>query len=406
MMRGPILVVNAGSSSIKFSAYRADDAHAPTLRFKGQVERIGSAPRMAAYDADGSTIAERRWPRDNSLDHEAIFEVLTAWIREQIGGQPPLAVGHRIVHGGPTFTGPMRVDATVLSELEALCPLAPLHQPHNLAAVRAIAAIAPSLPQVACFDTAFHHSQPDIARRFALPGELHDAGVRRYGFHGLSYEYTASALRERAPAVVRGRVIVAHLGAGASLCAMRDGKSVDTTMGFTALDGVPMATRCGALDPGVILYLLRERGMDADAVEDLLYHRSGLLGVSGLSGDMRVLLASEAACAKEAVDLFVYRICREVGALAAVMDGLDGLVFTAGIGEHSPEIRRQICERSRWLGLRLDPEANVRGDECISTPDSRVSVWAIPTNEELMIVRHTLQVLGIDSASAASRRAH
>jgi acetate kinase len=397
-MDGPILVVNAGSSSIKFSAYCAEDGRSAALQFKGQVEGIGSAPHMAAYRTDGTKIAERRWPGGSGLGHEAVFGVLTGWIKEHLD-QVPVAVGHRIVHGGLRFAGPVRIDQDVLGALDALCPLAPLHQPHNLAAVRAIAAIAPSLPQVACFDTAFHHSQPEVARRFALPRALDDAGVRRYGFHGLSYEYIASALRLRAPAVACGRIIVAHLGAGASLCAMRDGKSVDTTMGFTALDGLPMATRCGALDPGVILYLLRDRGMNADGVEDLLYHRSGLLGVSGLSGDMRELLASEATRAKEAVDLFVYRICREIGALAATLDGLDGLVFTAGIGEHSPEIRRMVCERSRWLGVRLDLAANERSEECISVPDSRVSAWAIPTDEQLMIVRHTIKVLGIDTAN-------
>ena len=400
-MRGPILVVNAGSSSIKFSAYHAENERSATLQFKGQVEGIGSAPHMTAHDAQGTVIAEQRWPRGDAVTHEAIFEVLGGWIREHLGGQAPIAVGHRIVHGGPRFAGSVRIDSRVLSELEALCPLAPLHQPHHLAAVRAIAAIAPSLPQIACFDTSFHHGQPEIARRFALPGELYDAGVRRYGFHGLSYEYIASALRERAPAVARGRVIVAHLGAGASLCAMRDGQSVDTTMGFTALDGLPMATRCGALDPGVILYLLQARGMNAGSIEDLLYHRSGLLGVSGLSGDMRELLASTEARARQAVDLFVHRICREVGALTASLGGLDGLVFTAGIGEHSPEIRRRVCEKSAWLGVRLDAAANDRGAERISAADSRVSVWAIPTDEELTIVRQTIAVLGIDSAAPA-----
>jgi acetate kinase len=397
-MGGPILVVNAGSSSIKFSAYGAENGRAAALRFKGQVEGIGSAPHMIARDADGATIAERRWPRGSSLDHEEVFGVVAGWVKEHTGGQEPIAVGHRIVHGGLRFAGPVRIDPQVLDALDVLCPLAPLHQPHNLAAVRAIAAIAPMLPQVGCFDTAFHHGQPEVARRFALPRELHDAGVRRYGFHGLSYEYIASELRARAPAVARGRVIAAHLGAGASLCAMLDGESVDTTMGFTALDGLPMATRCGALDPGAILYLLQERRMDADAIESLLYHRSGLLGVSGISSDMRELLASNASGAKEAVELFVYRICREIGALTASLGGLDGLAFTAGIGEHSPEVRRRVCERSSWLGVRLDPSANERGEGCISAPDSRVSVWAIPTNEELTIVRHTIEVLGIDRA--------
>lgn len=270
-MHEPILAVNAGSSS-KFSAYSARDQHDLALLFKGQVEGIGSAPHMAAKDADGKTIAEKQLPHDTT--HEALFEYLIGWVEAHLGGQKPAAVGHRVVHGGTAFSAPARIDAAVLDTLQSLCPLAPLHQPHNLAAIRAIAAISPSLPQVACFDTAFHHGQPPVAQRFALPRELHEAGIRRYGFHGLSYDYIASALRERPPDVADGRVVVAHLGAGASLCAMLGGKSIDTTMGFTALDGLPMGTRCGALDPGVILYLLRERGMDADRIEDLLYHHS------------------------------------------------------------------------------------------------------------------------------------
>lgn len=399
-MGGPILVVNAGSSSVKFSAYRAENGGAATLQFKGQLEGIGTAPRMIAYGAGGEKIAEQRWPGGSGgFDHEAAFSLLTGWVKEHLD-QAPVAVGHRIVHGGTRFAGPVRIDQDVLAELDKLCPLAPLHQPHNLAAVRAVAAIAPSLPQVACFDTAFHQSQPEVARRFALPRELHDAGVRRYGFHGLSYEYIASALRARAPAIARSRVIVAHLGAGASLCAMLDGQSIDTTMGFTALDGLPMGTRCGALDPGVILYLLRERGMSADAIETLLYNRSGLLGVSGIGRDMRELLASSDSRAKEAVELFVYRIAREIGALTASLGGLDGLVFTAGIGEHAAEIRRLVCERSRWLGIRLNPAANESGVECISAPDSAVSVWAIPTDEEAMIVKQTIGVLGVEVAAA------
>jgi acetate kinase len=305
-------------------------------------------------------------------------------VEAHLDGQKPAAVGHRVVHGGTAFSAPVRIDAAVLDTLQRLWPLAPLHQPHNLAAIRAIAAISPSLPQVACFDTAFHHGKPPVAQRFALPRELHEAGIRRYGFHGLSYDIGA-ALRERAPDVAGGRVVVAHLGAGASLCAMLGGKSIDTTMGFTALDGLPMGTRCGALDPGVILYLLRERGTDADRIEDLLYHHSGLLGISGLSSDMRELLGSHDQRAEDAVDLFVYCIARELGALAATLGGLDGLVFTAGIGEHAPEIRRRVCGRSAWLGIVLDLDANERGDECISTATSRVSVWRITTDEERVI---------------------
>ncbi len=402
-MNGAILVVNAGSSSIKFSGYTATDEQEPTLLFKGQIEGIGSAPHMAAKDANGTTIAEKRWPNGAKADHEALFDGLFGWMEAHLGGRKLGAVGHRVLHGGIAFAAPTRIDAAVLATLQSLCPLAPLHQPHNLAAIRAIAALSPSLPQVACFDTAFHHDQAPVVQRFALPRELHEAGIRRYGFHGLSYDYIASVLRERAPAIASGRVVVAHLGAGASLCAMLDGKSVDTTMGFTALDGLPMGTRCGALDPGVILYLVRERGMDADRVEELLYHRSGLLGVSGLSSDMRELLGSHDHHAMEAVDLFVYRIARELGALVATLGGLDGLVFTAGIGEHAPEIRRLVCERSRWLGITLDPGANERGDGCVSAAASRVSVWAIPTDEERMIVRHTVEALGIQGATRPSQ---
>lgn len=346
-------------------------------------------------------MAEEQLPPD--MTHETLFEYLIGWIEPHLGGQKPAAIGHRVVHGGTAFSAPARIDAVVLDTLQSLCALAPLHQPHNLAAIRAIVAIAPSLPQIACFDTAFHRGQPPVVQRYALPRELHEAGVRRYGFHGLSYDYIASALRERAPEVAKGSVVAAHLGAGASLCAMLDGKSIDTTMGFTALDGLPMGTRCGALDPGVILYLLRERGMDADRIEDLLYHHSGLLGVSSLSSDMRELLGSHDRYAEEAIDLFVYRIARELGAMAASLGGLDGFVFTAGIGEHAPEIRQRVCERSHWLGIMLDPEANERGDECISTATSRVSVWVIPTDEEEVIARYTIGMLEGATGSCGSQ---
>jgi acetate kinase len=392
-MQGSILVVNAGSSSIKFSGYAAMDEGEPELLFKGQIESVGSAPHMTAKDATGAMIAEKRWPHGAKSDHETLFDELIGWMEAHLEGRQPIAVGHRVVHGGTAFAAATWIDAAVLATLESLCPLAPLHQPHNLAAIRTISAISPALPQVACFDTSFHRDQPSVAQRFALPRALHDAGIRRYGFHGLSYDYIASALRERAPDIVRGRVVVAHLGAGASMCAMLDGKSAATTMSFTALDGLPMGTRCGALDPGVILYLLRERIIDADRIEDLLYHESGLLGVSGLSADMRELLGSDDPRAAEAIHLFVYRIARELGSLVAALGGLDGLVFTAGIGEHSPEIRRRVCELSRWLGLILDPAANERGGECISAAESRVSVWVLPTDEERMIARQTIEVL-------------
>jgi len=401
-MNGPILVVNAGSSSIKFSAYSAVGKEETALLFKGEIEGIGSgAPHMTAMDRKGATIVEKRWARSAKPDHKAVLTTLIGWTEAHLGGQQPVAVGHRVVHGGTTFAAPTRIDAAVLAKLELLCPLAPLHEPHNLAAIRAIASAHPSLPQVACFDTAFHHDLPQVAQRFALPHELHEAGIRRYGFHGLSYDYIASTLRERAPDVARGRVVVAHLGAGASMCAMHNGKSMDTTMGFTALDGLPMGTRCGALDPGVIFYLLRERGMDADGIEHLLYHDSGLLGVSGLSSDMRELLGSSDRRAEQAVELFVYRIARELGALVATLGGLDGLVFTAGIGEHAAEIRRRVCERSRWLGINLDPDANEQGKARISTATSRVAVWVIPTDEERMIARYTIRTLAMPDGGDA-----
>jgi acetate kinase len=392
-MEGPILVVNAGSSSIKFSGYAAMDQQEPTLLFRGQIEGVGTTPHMIAKDAAGASIAEKRWPRGARSDHEALFDYLIRWMEAHLGDREPIAVGHRVVHGGTDFAAATRIDAAVLAALESLCPLAPLHQPHNLAAIRAIAAVSSTLPQVACFDTAFHRDRPAVAQRFALPRELHEAGIRRYGFHGISHDYIASALRERAPELARGRVVVAHLGAGASMCAMRAGKSIDTTMAFTALDGLPMATRCGALDPGVILYLLQQRGMSVERIEQLLYHESGLLAVSGQSADMRELLGSQDARAAQAVELFVYRIARELGALAAALGGLDGLVFTAGIGEHAPEIRRRVCDMSRWLGIVLDPVANKRGKERISAAESHVGVWALPTDEERMIARQTIEVL-------------
>ena len=391
-MADAIVVLNAGSSSLKFSVFLDGEPPEPLLR--GQLEAILTAPRFVAKDGAGHTVGEQSWKAGTRLGHEGAVEFLFRWGRGgALAGHRIAAAGHRVVHGGVRYDRPALVDDAVLAALEALVPLAPLHQPHNLAAIRAVAAAAPGLPQVACFDTSFHRAQPAVAQAFALPRRYADEGVRRYGFHGLSYEYIASALRQRAPALAAGRVIVAHLGAGASLCAMRDGKSIDTTMGFTALDGLPMGTRCGSLDPGVVLYLLRERGMSADAIEKLLYQKSGLLGVSGLSADMRVLLASSEGAAKDAVELFVSRIAREIGALAASLGGLDGLVFTAGIGEHSPEIRRRVCEKSAWLGLRLDSAANACSEACISAADSRVSIWALPTDEELMIVRHTIDVL-------------
>jgi len=302
-------------------------------------------------------------------------------------------VGHRVVQGGLEYPAPVRVDATVLSVLERFVPLMPLHQPHNLAPIRLLLERVPELPQVACFDTSFHRSNPELAQMFALPAELHAAGVRRYGFHGLSYEYVASVLPRYAAAAATGRTIVLHLGNGASMCALQGGRSVASTMGFTGVEGLPMGTRSGTLDPGVMLYLMDQRGMDARAIERLIYTQSGLLGVSGVSGDMRTLLASDEPRARLAIDLFLYRIRRELGSLAAALGGLDALVFTGGIGEHAAPIRAGVCRDAGWLGVELDAEANLRDGPCISTPGSRVQAWVIPTNEELMIARHTRRLV-------------
>jgi len=390
-MPDAILVLNAGSSSIKLSLFERG-AGDPSLVAGGQVAGLSTAPVFGAKDADGNTVGERRWQAPIGHD-EALAHVLE-WVRARYADAYTLAaVGHRVVHGGSAFAAPVRVDADVLAALERLVPLAPLHLPHNLAPMRALLARAPAVPQVACFDTAMHRTQARLARMFALPAELEDAGVLRYGFHGLSYEYVAGVLPGLDARAARGRTIVLHLGNGASLCALAGGRSVATTMGFTALDGVPMGTRCGALDPGVLLYLMRERGMDARSLETLLYERSGLLGVSGVSSDMRALAASQDPRAALAVDLFVYRIGREVGSLAAALGGLDALVFTAGIGEHQASIRAAVCRGAAWLGLELDEKANDTHGPRISTPASRVSAWVVPTNEELVIARHTRDVL-------------
>ncbi len=370
-MGGAVLALNAGSSSIKFALFAVRGTEEPVLLSKGQVEGIGTAPHFTAQDPAGAVLEERRWP--GGADHGTVLQALLAWIQAQPGCEALVAAGHRVVHGGRDFTAPVRLTGDVVAALDRLTPLAPLHQPHSLAPIRALMALRPELAQVACFDTAFHHTMPPVATRFALPRAFEDEGVRRYGFHGLSYEYIARALRQASPGLARGRVIVAHLGNGASLCAMRDGVSVDTTMGFTALDGLVMGTRCGTIDAGVVLYLLQQKGLGADEVEALLYRQSGLLGVSGLSSDMRVLVGSREARARDAIELFVFRIARETAALAASLGGLDGFVFTGGIGEHSAEIRALVTERLRWMG----------------TLDIRV----IPTDEEAMIARHTLDCM-------------
>jgi acetate kinase len=391
-MADAILTINAGSSSLKFSLYRVGGDGRQALAIKGEIEGIGTEPHMTAEDAEGKVLDDRPWPGAAGMD-QALFRELGDWLRAQQGDLTLRGVGHRVVHGGTEFTAPVRIDDAVLAKLDALCPLAPLHQPHNLAGIRAVAASQPDLPQVACFDTAFHRAHPELADWFALPRRFHDDGIRRYGFHGLSYEYIAGTLSTVASELKDARVVVAHLGNGASMCAMQAGRSIDSTMSFTALDGLPMGTRCGALDPGVVLHLIRAYGMDADAIEAMLYHDCGLKGVSGLSNDMRDLLASDDPHVAQAIDLFVWHIARELGALSAVLGGLDALVFTAGIGERSPEIREKVCARAGWLGIALDRVANRAGGPRISTAASKVAVFAIPTDEEQMIARHTLAAL-------------
>lgn len=392
-MPGPIVVLNAGSSSLKFALFEGT-VESLRLLFRGQIEGLSTQPRFVAKDADGAVIAEHGWLDRKTLDHEEAIEFLFQWAPSSpAAGHTVKGVGHRVVHGGRHYARPVVVDEEVMGTLARLEPLAPLHQPHNLAAIRAIKRRRPDLPQVACFDTAFHTTQAEVAQTFALPRRYREEGVRRYGFHGLSYEYISTVLPLHDEAASRGRTVVAHLGNGASLCALSNGRSVATTMGFSALEGLPMGTRCGTIDPGVLLYLLERHGLDANQLERVLYQESGLLGVSGVSSDMRALLSSDDPGAEQAVELFVYRIGRELGSLTAALGGLDAIVFTAGIGENAPQIRERVCRDAAWLGVELDSVANAGGGPCISSPSSRVSAWVIPTNEELMIARHTRLLL-------------
>jgi acetate kinase len=390
-MRSPLLVLNAGSSSVKFSMFDASLDRTLRVGIHGQIEGIGGSLSLRATDGDGRLLEARRVP---GSDQEAAIVGLHEWFKDHVGTENSFAgVGHRVVHGGHKYVAPCLVDDALLADLEDLVPLAPLHQPHNISAIRTLRAVAPKVPQVACFDTSFHAVQAPVATRFALPRALSDKGIRRYGFHGLSYEYIVSVLPQLAPACANGRLIVAHLGNGASMCAINEGRSVATTMGFTPVDGLPMGTRTGTLDPGVILYLLKREGMTADAVERVIYERSGLLGVSGLSSDMRALLASDDPRANEAVELFAYRIGREMGSLAAALKGVDAVIFTGGIGENAAVIRSRVCRDAEWLGLDFDESANEHHGPLISTALSRVSAWIIPTDENLMIARHTRNLL-------------
>ena len=391
-MGGTILVLNAGSSSIKFQLFATGDGEEVERRIKGEVEGIGTKPHLTAEAKDGKSLVDKTWGPAELGDAAAALDHVLDWLTQELRGEMLSAVGHRVVHGGTRFTAPILVDDAVIAGIEALVPLAPLHQPNNLAPIQILRRRLPHLPQVACFDTAFHRGHPPVADHFAIPEALYEEGVRRYGFHGISYEYIASALTKVAPALAAGRVIVAHLGNGASMCALKAGRSIDSTMAFTALDGLPMGTRAGQLDPGVLLYLVK-KGWDAARLERFLYYECGLKGLSGVSNDMRDLLAADTPAARLAVDYFVYRIIREAGALAAVLGGLDGIVFTAGIGERSAEIRARVSAGLAWLGLDLDESANSRHGPEITRPGSRIQAWAIPTDEERMIALHTRKLL-------------
>jgi acetate kinase len=397
-MADAILTLNAGSSSIKFALFTRKNAIPEKPRLVGQIDGIGLAgvshAHLKAKDETGKVLDDVDLPLASMSPHKSALAFLVEWLNAHDDGGRIAGVGHRVVHGAEKYSTPTVLNAATIDTLRGFIPLAPLHQPHNLAGIDAISAALPGVPQVACFDTAFHRSQPELAQRFALPRRITDQGVRRYGFHGLSYEYIAEALPRHLTDRADGRVIVAHLGNGASMCAMKARRSVATTMGFTAVEGLMMGTRCGSLDPGVLLYLMDYQGMDAKALEKLLYKESGLLGVSGISQDMRELLASDRPEAKEAVDLFCYRIVREIGSLTAALGGLDALVFTGGIGERAAPVRAQVCHALDWLGIALDEVANLADDRRITTADSRVPVLVLPTNEEWMIARHTAVLVG------------
>ena len=396
-----ILVVNAGSSSVKFQIFSVEGEGRLKRLIKGQMDGIGSRPRLRAGGADSAPLADRAYPIESVPDVPAAMAIAGGWLRDELRISP-MAVGHRVVHGGPDYDRPVLIDHGVVARLERLIALAPLHQPHNLAPIRSLLANFPGLPQVACFDTAFHRTHDAVADYYAIPHQLHAEGVRRYGFHGLSYEYIAKALPQVAPEIAKGRVIVAHLGSGASMCALKGGRSIESTMGFTALDGLPMGTRPGQIDPGVVLYLLTEKGMSASNAQNFLYRDCGLKGLSGISNDMRELEASEDPKAKLAVEYFVYRVGLNAGMLAAALQGLDAFVFTAGIGENSVRIRARIADQLGWLGVTIDEAENSRHARLISGSESRIPVYVIPTDEELMIAQHTLSLL-VNTPSSSAR---
>jgi acetate kinase len=397
-MAPTILVLNAGSSSIKFQLFTIEDG-APQRQYRGQIEGIGTQPRLMVVDAKRAPVFEQTFELVEVADVPSAIEVLRDFLREHLADRLPVAVGHRVVHGGPDFDRPVLVDDEVMDQLRRYVPLAPLHQPNNLVPIEAIRERLPEMLQVACFDTAFHRSHSELADRYAIPDELHQLGARRYGFHGLSYEYIAKVLPDAAPEVAVGRVIAAHLGSGASMCAIQEGCSVDSSMGFTALDGLPMGTRTGQIDPGIVLLLITHKGMSPQQVEQLLYHECGLKGISGISNDVRDLLASDDPRARLALDVFAFRAAKEVGALTSVLGGLDALVFTAGVGENAPEVRKDICDRLAWLGISLDDAANAQNATLISRQGTKPRVYIIPTDEERMIAMHTLQFLGTHAAA-------
>jgi acetate kinase len=389
-----ILTLNAGSSSLKLALFEIGPDNALTRQLRGGVSGIGETPRLVIRDAGKQVMLDHTFNHGAATEHEAFLTEILDFVESHLGGDTLTGIGHRVVHGGATHAGPALVTPELVDELEKFCPLAPLHQPHNLAPIRTLEKLRPDLKQVACFDTAFHHGLPRLVTRFALPIAYEQEGVRRYGFHGLSYAFIAGRLRQLAPDLAKGKIVALHLGAGASMCAIQDGHSVDTTMGFTALDGLIMGTRCGAIDAGVLLYMLQQQHLTPERIQNILYKESGLLGLSGISGDMQHLHASTDPRAHEAIDLFCYRIICDCGALAASLGGLDGLVFTAGIGENDPAIRAQVCAGLAWMGIELDEAANQKGGGRISAPSSRIEVWAIPTDEERMIATETLGLVG------------
>lgn len=393
-MKKAILIINAGSSSIKFSVFISEGKNLH-LQSKGQIEGIGVKPNFIAKNLSGQVLEKKEWDNSKEINHEFLMKFLIDWLNHNLDGAQVISAGHRVVHGGTEFEKPVLLNEEIIAKLEKLIPLAPLHQPHNLAAIKALKKVFPSLPQVACFDTSFHTSNPDVLRHFFIPRELEEKeGVRRYGFHGLSYEYIAKTLTELDPQVAQKKVLIAHMGSGSSMCAMDQGKSVSTSMGFTALDGLPMGTRPGNLDAGVVLYLMKEKKLSADEIENLLYKKSGLLGLSGINNDMRILEESQDPRAKETIEALVWKVCQMIGNLAATVQGMDALVFTAGIGENSSLLRKLVCDRLGWLGVYMDDSANLKKDTVlISKPESRVKVFVIPTNEELMIANHVMECL-------------